>query len=226
MRAQKDLRPFVEGPVLPSASPLHRRLSLKLRPHNRPRLRRKLTWRRRNYRRRGKSAGRRGEEEGRPLARSLARSSLPSLPLCSLAPSVLPSIHRSVSLPTVEFPAYLRRLCLLVRSLARPFVLRRQCVNDQRRQRRRQDGETGAGSRSVAAPPPVDRPPTVSQVTGDTSFFFSSPSVCGLDRPPAARQGSEEWLSVINGNEVSSKGKADATTGGGQASERARTTGP
>ena len=150
----------VEGPpILPS--PSHRRLSLKLHPHNRPRLRRKRTWGRRNYRRRGKSAGRRGEEEeGRPLARSLARSSLPSLPFCSLAPSVRPSIHRSVSLFSVEFPAYLRRLCLFVRSLARarPFVLRRQCVNDQRRQRRRQDGETGAGSRSVAAPPPVDRP--------------------------------------------------------------------
>ena len=40
-------------------------------------------------------------------------------------------------------------------------------------------------------------------------------------RPPDARRGNEEWLSVINGNEVSSKGKADATTGGGPASERA-----
>ena len=114
-RAQKHLRPFVEGPVLPS--PLHRRLSLKLRPHNRPRLRRKRTWRRRNYRRRGKSAGRRGEEEGRPLARSLAPLFLPS-------PSALwrhPSIHPSLRL-SVVFPAYLRRLCLFVRSLARPSL--------------------------------------------------------------------------------------------------------
>ena len=162
---------------------------------------------------------------GGGTARSLARSSLPSLPLCSLAPSVLPSIHRSVSLLS-SLPTCGGSACSFARSLARPFVLRRQCVNDQRRQRRRQEGETGAGSRSVAAPP-VDRPPTVSQVTGDTSsFFFSSPPVCGFARPTPAEGVRSGCLSSMGMKSVRKGRRTRRRAADQPARGRARTTGP
>ena len=161
---------------------------------------------------------------GGETARSLARSSLPSLPFCSGA--IRPSIHRSVSLLS-SLPTCGGSACSFARSLARPFVLRRQCVNDQRRQRRRQEGETGAGSRSVAAPPPVDRPPTVSQVTGDTSsFFFSSPPVCGFARPTPAEGVRSGCLSSMGMKSVRKGRRTRRRAADQPARGRARTTGP